>query len=91
MQIHSRAAALVLCLLGGAAAQAIPITYDITFTSTSGIDSSGTGSFVWDDDTSSLTALVWNLAAPFGSGGIADSFFLPSGPVPGGGSSSLRF
>jgi hypothetical protein len=83
MHIRSRAAALVLCLLGGAAAQAIPITYDVTFSSTSGVDSSGAGSFVWDDDGSSFSNFVWDLAAPFGSGGVPDTFFGESGPVPG--------
>lgn len=60
---------LALGLAFSISAHAAPKTYAVSFASSTG--DNGSGSFVWDDATLSMTGFSWSFAA--GSGGFKDS------------------
>ena len=72
-------------LAGPLTAQAVPVTYDITFGGNAADPNGGIGSFVWDDSTHALSNVVWDFGTgPLGSGGINDAMIGWSAPVFGG-------
>jgi hypothetical protein len=61
----------VAALLAAFASNSAIVNYDTTFTSTTG-GPSGTGSFVWNDTTSSMTSFVWDFGGGR-TGGTSDA------------------
>jgi hypothetical protein len=70
-----RYVAMIALLIGTVTAHAVPVTYSTRFDAIMG--PSGTGSFLYDADTGSLTNLVWD----FG-GGIVGGFSVVEFPNP---------
>lgn len=61
-------------MAGPFTAQAVPVTYDITFGGNAADANGGIGSFIWDGNTHTLSNVVWDFGAgPLGSGGIDDA------------------
>jgi PEP-CTERM motif-containing protein len=72
-------------MAGPLTAQAVPVSYDITFGGNAADADGGIGSFIWDGDTHALSNIVWDFGGgPLGSGAIDDANAGWSDPVFGG-------
>jgi hypothetical protein len=60
---------VAVALAGSMAANAVPVSYDLTYTATLGPN--GTGSFLFDNDVGTVTNFVWDFGGI--TGGISNS------------------